>query len=44
MSKGSASSVTEHSPDGKPGENGAPRRVGEGGERGAELVGHVLNQ
>jgi hypothetical protein len=30
--------------EGKSGENGAPRRVGERGECGAELVGHTLNQ
>ena len=42
MSKGSASSVTEHSPGGQTGEDGPAGRVGEGGEGGAQLVGgHV---
>ena len=29
---------------GEAGEDRAPGRVGEGGERGAEAVGHVINQ
>ena len=41
MSNGSASSVTEHSPEREPGEDRPPRRVGQGGERGAQLIGSM---
>ena len=42
MSKGSASSVTERSPDSEAGQDGPARRVGQGGKRGAQLIGrHV---